>query len=198
MSIKKKYKSLGKGGIGDMPQGMPVMPQGMPAMPEGIQAMPQGMTQGMPEMQGPSAVAPGQDVGSDAKARLATMIENLKNKQGQMNAMKFGESNKVESQRQKALMEVFSMMQDAGIDPSNIEEVKAFLDELEVSNPEVYKAFVAAFGLLMGQQGGQSALPITGGAISQLGAQSQGTEGSGQIAPPDQGGIMGMFPGLTK
>lgn len=188
----KKYKSLGKGkgGPGNI---APMMPLGMPNSDQSV-SLPGGGMQS------------GQDVGPEARTRLQSMIGDLKNKQGQINAMKFADSNKMDNERQKALMEVFSIMQKSGIDPSNLQQVKEFLDKLQAQNPQLYQVFVSAFEMLMGQQNeamNQSTIPVTGGALSSMMGQPGNDLSSPPVIPPENsqgqpGDISSMFPGLSK
>jgi hypothetical protein len=164
----------------------------------------QNPMQGIPQ---PPMAGGTSDVGPEARAQLLSMLEDMKTKQGQLNSARFAEKNNDEDYRQKALMEVFQSMQAAGVDPSNVDEVRSFLDELEKTNPELYQTFVEAFNILVGGTDniglppGNSALPQTGGALSSLVGGAQGQEGmppSGMpgIEPPT-GGIVNRFPNLS-
>lgn len=157
----------------------------------------------------PGVVAGGtQDVGPEARQELTRLLEQLQNKRGEFNAMQFASKNATESQRQEALMQVFDIMQQNGVDPSNVEEVKAFLDQLEQANPELYQIFVEAFNLLIGEGGeipldngsAPDAMPpelpnAPGGPADLSGALSPGAPGG---MPPPPGGIAAKFPGLAQ
>lgn len=55
--------------------------------------------------------------------------------------------------REDVLKDVFEYMQQLGIDMSDPEQVKQFLDKLEKENPEIYEAFVSAFEILLAGDG---------------------------------------------
>lgn len=142
---------------------------------------------GMPEAPG------GADVGPEKRAELQNMLGQLGNKRAEFNATQFSSKNQMESARQEALMQVFKVMQENGIDPNNLEEVKAFIDELERTNPEMYQAFVKAFELLL--SGVEEGVPA---GMEGVLPQQPGEVAPGPVAPegaPE--GIASQFPNLA-
>lgn len=189
-----------------MPPGVSTGPDMGGGMPPGMSDMGGGMPPGMPG-------AEGQDVGPEARAKLQQMLEQLQTKRGEFNAMQFSNKNASEGARQDALMQVFEIMQKNGIDPSNVEEVKGFLDQLEQSNPELFQLFVEAFEQLMGggapmspeDQGAIPPIPNEpaapgdlSGALAPAGPSMPPAPGGQPMPPAPGGGIAGQFPGLAQ
>lgn len=136
----------------------------------------------------------GQDVGPEGRANLQGALGQMNTAGAQLNASKFAQANQNESYRMDALMQVFQLMQQSGIDPNNVQQVRAFLDELEKNNPELYQAFVQAFELLLSGGGQEGAMPILPSGAT-MPTQIAGAPAGASIAP--QGGIARQFPGLA-
>ena len=72
-------------------------------------------------------------------ANLQDMASKIETKYQDFNSQKFVSANKLEVKKREALKEVFNIMETAGIDLTNPEEVKGFLDSLKEKNPELYQ-----------------------------------------------------------
>lgn len=148
---------------------------------------------------------------------LWDLMDQIETKYREMNAEKFAGSNQVDSNKKDLVVEVFKALQNAGIDISNVDEVRKFLDELQSSNPDLYQMFVDSFnGLLGGATETAGAQPGVGemGPTSpadlsgSLGAMSGGAsaapggvpsnEGLSGMMPPTGGSPMNQFPNLVK
>jgi hypothetical protein len=103
----------------------------------------------------------------EQKAQLMEMMNQIEAKYREMNAEKFAGSNKAESAKKDLVIEVFKALQNAGIDPTNVESVRMFLDDLQESNPDLYELFVDAFNSLVG---GETPTAPEAGAPEQAGA----------------------------
>lgn len=150
--------------------------------------------------------APVQDVGPEGRAQLQSLMDQLDQKRGQFNAIQFANKNKAENTRQDSLMKVFEIMQKNGVDPSNMDEVKAFLDEIEKTNPELYQIFVQAFETLLGS-GEDASAPGMVPPAGTPGTPSPDISGAlgamvspGGMPPsmPMAGGPAGAFPNLAQ
>lgn len=93
----------------------------------------------------------------EEKQSLIDMLSQIEQKYRDMNASKFAGDNQSASIKQDLLVDVFKTMQDNGIDVTNVESVRQFLDNLEQSNPDLYQLFVDAFNGLMGDQNAPAA-----------------------------------------
>ena len=96
-----------------------------------------------------SDVAPGQD---EMKARLAEVMEKLEGKYQQFDQSKFSTENKMAQMKSDAMSELFTMLQSKGIDPNNPDELKAFLDKIQASNPDLYQQIVGALNAIIGSE----------------------------------------------
>lgn len=72
-------------------------------------------------------------------ANLQELAGKIDGKYQEFNSQKFAIGNKLDLKKREALKEVFDIMSSAGIDLSNPEEVKGFLDSLKEKNPELYQ-----------------------------------------------------------
>jgi len=88
----------------------------------------------------------------EQKQELLDMMDEIEQKYRNLNASRFANSNELETNRKEMMVEVFKVMKDSGIDVSNVESVKTFLDNLESSNPDLYQIFVDAFNALLGEE----------------------------------------------
>lgn len=177
-----------------------------------------------PNAMGPEATPEaGQEMATPEEINsLKEMMDQIEEKYREMNAENFAGSNQVESFRKDLIVDVFKALQSAGVDVSNVEEVKKFLDRLEESNPDLYDLFVQSFNGLMGEEGtlpgtaAESALPeavsgeVPGGALGQMPGALPTTpeptpggmpsnEGLSGMVPPSSGpGLSQKFPNLAR
>jgi hypothetical protein len=138
-----------------------------------------------------SAAPSGQNLATpDQVNSLWDLLNQIETKYREMNAEKFASGNQVESKKRDLVVEVFKALQGAGIDISNVDEVRKFLDELEQSNPDLYQMFVDAFNSLLGGAAGSA--PAADQGANPLSPQVPVTPGT--MAPPSPGGALGPMP----
>jgi hypothetical protein len=152
-------------------------------------------------------------------AALNDMMDKIEEKYRQMNAENFAGGNQTESFRKDLVTDIFKALQDAGIDITNTDSVRQFLDELEQSNPDLYELFVEAFNGLLGEGSPEAGVspelgaapetgvtqetapveaPAPGGALGAMPGGVPSNEGLAGMLPPTPGGIAGRFPNLGK
>lgn len=140
---------------GGPPPGMPPadpsagMPGGAPPMPGGAGMMPPGMPPGGP---GDAGSAP---IGPDKKAELSQLLSNVKNENAKTVSGQLISRNEISLMKKELIKDMFKILQQAGVDPGNPESVKAFLDQLEQSDPDLAEMFQVAFSGLTGLDEGQ-------------------------------------------
>jgi len=107
----------------------------------------------------PPVGAPSPQMASpEQRQELLTMIEDIKNGLGDLNASIFAGKNTVEQTRRETLRRVFEILQLAGIDLTKRESVAEFLEKLRMENPELAGWFEESMDVLLG---GEDAGPIT-------------------------------------
>jgi len=142
----------------DQTQGQPggesqPIPQIPPTDPSQLQPV-GGAPQGAP------AVESDQPVSEEQKQELLDMINQIRQKLGSFNAMKFASNNKTESVRRDLLQQVFQKLQLAGVDLTDPQSVNSFIQNLQQTNPELATMFEKAMDMLLGgQQGADFATP---------------------------------------
>ena len=134
-------------------------------------------------------------------AALKDKMDEIEAKYRDMNAQSFANKNQSDSFKQDLLVEVFKAMQDAGIDVSDVNSVKQFLDQLQQSNPDLYEIFIEAFNGLLGED--TSATDTSGSPVT-LPTSLTGGAPTGQTSPaapadmgvvPSSDALAGMIPG---
>lgn len=184
----------------DPNQNMPMDPNAMgqdPALNQGAPVDPNAA---------PDPNATGQQMATpEQKAQLMDMMNQIEAKYREMNAEKFAGSNKAESAKKDLVIEVFKALQNAGIDPTNVESVRMFLDDLQQSNPDLYSLFVDAFNSLIGgetdaatpaqdQTGALGAMPGAAGNVGMPGTPAPAGPETIPGGVPSNDGLAGMAP----
>ncbi len=88
--------------------------------------------------------------------QLLDMIDATRGKLGELNAAHFAQQNSSEAERLGALKEVFSMLEQAGVNLNDPQSVGAFLDKIKQLNPQMFQLFESSLQSLLGmpqQQG---------------------------------------------
>jgi hypothetical protein len=148
----------------------------------------------------------------DQMTEIKDLMDKIEEKYRQMNAEAFAGGNQTEAQKKELVAEVFKALQQAGIDLTDVNAVRQFLDDLQLSNPDLYDLFVSSFeGLLGKEQTGAIPGDMAGalpGALPEQGAVPPPDMGqipggvpsnpglSGMV--PSEGGITSQFPNLAK
>jgi len=126
-----------------------------PVDPLGQQPVPQSPPEapGIPgEVPGMPGGAPGALSQEQMKGNLQDLMSKIEGKYQDFNSQKFASGNKAREQQSEALRQVFDLLQSLGIDPSNVEEVKAFLDQIRETNPELSQQLEVALEALLGTE----------------------------------------------
>ena len=103
--------------------------------------------------------APGELSQEQMKANLQELMAKIDAKYQDFNTQKFSSDNKLKEQRSAALRQVFDLLQSAGVDPSNPEEVRGFLDDLKGQNPELSQQIEKVLQELLGEEPAPEAEP---------------------------------------
>lgn len=86
------------------------------------------------------------------KGNLQDMMSKIDQKYQNLNSQKFVSSNKDSEGKNSMLRNIFDMLQLNGVDPSNVEEVRAFLEKLKQNNPEQAQQFESVLESLLGEE----------------------------------------------
>lgn len=88
------------------------------------------------------------------KANLSELMGKIDRKYQDFNSHKFSSDNKLNQTNGEYLSQVFDLLQQNGVDPSNIEEVRAFLEKVEDKDPELAKTLKDALQIILGEEEG--------------------------------------------
>lgn len=85
-------------------------------------------------------------------ASLQDLMEKIQSKYQNFNSQRFASDNKLNEMKSEALRAFFDMLQNVGIDPNSPEQVKAFLDKIRETNPELHSQIEKALNELLGEE----------------------------------------------
>lgn len=134
---------------------------------------------------------------------LRELMSEIETKYRQMNAESFAGGNQTEALRKDLVLDVFKMLKDVGVDLSNPESVREFLNKMEEENPDLYDLFVSSFEGLLGQGEGVAGVPA-GAEEAVTGIPAPAVEEQPAPEPmgmppmpggPSNPGLSGMVPG---
>ena len=110
-------------------QPAPTSPPSVPGIPTGINELPQ----------------------EQMRTNLQDLMSKIDNKYQDFNAQKFSSDNATKEGEGEVLRQIFDLLQAKGIDPSNVEQVKAFLDKIKEQDPGLYQQIEEALKGLIGE-----------------------------------------------
>jgi len=86
------------------------------------------------------------------RANLDEMMNKIQGKYQDITAQKASVDNQNKKMNSEALREIFDILQSQGVDPSKPEEVKAFMDKIAQTNPDLYQQIETAIQGIMGEE----------------------------------------------
>ena len=108
---------------------------------------------GVADMQSPTNDSQMPMASPEQRQQLFDMIEATRGKLGELNTAHFSQQNTSEANRLGALKEMFSMLEQAGVNLQDPQSVAAFLAQISELNPELSQLFESAFDSLLGGEG---------------------------------------------
>lgn len=140
------------------------------------QQTPPGNTPAPVPTVGGAAVPPQASLSQDEmKNNLKDMMAKIDSKYQDFNSQKFASSNKAKEQQSQLLRSVFDLFQAKGIDPSNVQQVGAFLNKIKTTNPEMAKQLETTLLSILGEEVEAAASP----------QGDQGAQAPDAVTPPD-------------
>ena len=159
----------------------------MPPQEAGIQGLNTGPAAG--EGVGAPDLSLGAGILSQFQMRtnLQDLFSKVQSKYQQLNSKKISSDNQNESTRQEVIKVALDILQSAGVDPSNPEELKAFMDDLAEKNPDMYELLSYALDGIF-NEGGEEVPPpdLSIGGANMAGMNvSQNEMTNNMNTPPD-------------
>jgi len=106
------------------------------------------------------------------KTNLQDMMAKIENKYQDFNSQKFASDNKLMEQQGGTLRQVFDLFESMGVDPSNVEEVRALLDKIKETNPELSQQLEIALGSVLGEEPPvEGEVPVEGEIVEEVPGQ---------------------------
>lgn len=100
----------------------------------------------------------------EMRNNLKNMMDKIDTKYQNFQTSQFSYDNQNAQAKSQALREVFDLLQSAGVDPSNVEQVQQFLDEIKTKSPELYQQVVKVLQDIISEDinnGGETDQPET-------------------------------------
>lgn len=88
----------------------------------------------------------------EMKSNLKGMMDKLTGKYQEFSTQKFTTDKQIKEQNSEILRQLFDLLESKGIDPSDPERVKQFLDSIKESNPEAYQQIEKALQMILGSE----------------------------------------------
>ena len=160
----------------------PASPMGAPGIPSGTEA-----PTGTPELSQ-----------EEMKKNLQDMMAKIDAKHGEFVSQKNVADSQVKEQSSLSLSDLFDFFQSKGVDPSNPEDVKAYLDKIKQNDPVAYEKITKILDMLLGDgnamsseaPAGEGELPIApvGGASPEGAPMMDGEQPMTEATVPAGGG----------
>lgn len=100
----------------------------------------------------PEQPVPG-TINEEQKKQLLDLIEKIRGKIGEANAMGFAGDNKFKVERSKAMQQVFAVLKKAGVDLTNPQAVGEFIEKLRQRSPDLAQLFEQFMEGLLSEDG---------------------------------------------
>lgn len=75
------------------------------------------------------------------KSRMDDMMAEIEQKRRENNSQRIVSGQNFDDERKKVINEIFDVLEENGVDPSNPEDMAAFFDKMKESDPENFEAF---------------------------------------------------------
>lgn len=85
------------------------------------------------------------------RTELETGLEDVKNRERTLNSQEVINTNKLKETKTRVIQTLFGVLEDFGVDPSNLESINAFLSQLRNQDPDLAQLFEVAFNDLTGE-----------------------------------------------
>lgn len=118
-------------GAGESAAGAPLPPPGSPAAPGEV----------------PPAFDP-----AAAQADLQSGLDGLKSKEAESASGQSLSEQDLTSMKDTIIQDLFALMQKAGVDPSDVNSIGNFMNQLQAQDPDLYELFDYAFNNLTNQE----------------------------------------------
>lgn len=81
----------------------------------------------------------------EMKSELVRSFEELQSRNDDLNDQEMLNKNNIKEIRTKTIQSLFSLLEDFGVDASNLESINAFLSKLREQSPDLAEIFEIAF-----------------------------------------------------
>ena len=85
------------------------------------------------------------------RTNLQDLMSKIDGKYQDFNAQNFSVNKQSQEQKSEVLRQIFDLFQQTGVDPSNVDEVGAFLNSIKEKNPELYQQIITVLENLIGE-----------------------------------------------
>jgi len=87
---------------------------------------------------------------AEMRGELESSLEDVKSREAALNSQELMNKNKIKEVKAKAIQSLFGLLEDFGVDASNLESINLFLTKLRERDPDLAALFEIAFTDLTG------------------------------------------------
>jgi hypothetical protein len=126
----------------------------------------------------------------DMRSDLERGFEGVQNQERSLNSKKLMNQNRLMEVKADLIRAMFRILQEAGVDPNNLQSIRDFLQKLEEQDPDLAEMFQIAFNGLANDQG------VAGAVVGPIGQMPEGM--APQENPEAMPGLMGKYKNLAE
>jgi len=128
----------------------------------------------------------------EMRSNLSATQEDIANKSRALNAEIHIDANKLKQVKSQIFKSLFDALKQLGVDPTNIDSVRGFIEEMQSVDPGLLELFADAFDALAGSESGISGMEE---GASPAGGMTLPQRPGGMPMGGMPGGMMGGMPG---
>lgn len=99
-----------------------------------------------------SAPAPEELSQAQMRSNLQNLMGKIDSKYKDFSTQQFSSAANLKEQQSEVLRQIFDLLKSMGVDPSNVEQVKAFLDKIKQTNPALFQQIDSAMIHILGSE----------------------------------------------
>jgi len=128
------------------------------------------------------------------KSEIDRSLRDLDERNRALNSNQIIQNNKLEQTKAQLIKSLFGMLKELGVDPTNLDSIRQFLQMLEEKDPDLAEMFQLGFNGLLGEEEQPATPPPVNVGPPPNGSMPPTGSAPGQ----DNSGLMGQFGNLSQ